>query len=513
MMEIDPLAALPTTLDFHLLFTQSNPPARKSLPPLWIAPVTPAFRARFSYSWKNTEDHAMSTRFRPAAVAGTFYPDSPDHLSREIAAMLSDAVCRPEDRPKAIIVPHAGYMYSGPVAASAFAMLAGGENAIDRVVLLGPAHRVAVRGLALPDCDAFATPLGAVPVDRSAVDAIEDLPQIVYSDPAHRQEHSLEVEIPFLQVVLDEFSLLPIVVGEASPDAVAETLDRLWGGPEILIVISSDLSHYLSYEDAREIDAETARQIGDLDPTIKSYQACGATPINGLLLAAQKRGLRVRPLDLRNSGDTAGDRQRVVGYGAFAFFEAPLGGHRPMPIDPLGHTLLTLARNAIEKKFGQETHVLTSPHPDLTKPAATFVTLTQNGLLRGCIGSLEARRPLATDVAANALAAAFHDSRFPPLRQVELEMTRIEVSLLDTPEPLDFANEAEALERLRPGIDGLILNCGSHRATFLPQVWESLPTPRLFLQNLKLKAGLPASFWNPHLTLARYGVQKWKEPI
>jgi AmmeMemoRadiSam system protein A len=181
-----------------------------------------------------------------------------------------------------------------------------------------------------------------------------------------------------------------------------------------------------------------------------------------------------------------------------------------MSLDPLGHSLLTIARNAIEKKFGREARAVT-PHPELEKPAATFVTLTQDGLLRGCIGSLEARRPLETDVAANALAAAFHDSRFPPLRQAELEMTRVEVSLLDTPEPLNFTSETDALERLRPGIDGLILDCGSHRATFLPQVWESLPTPRLFLQNLKLKAGLSASFWSPRLTLARYGVQKWKE--
>jgi AmmeMemoRadiSam system protein A len=181
-----------------------------------------------------------------------------------------------------------------------------------------------------------------------------------------------------------------------------------------------------------------------------------------------------------------------------------------MSIDPLGHTLLTLARNAIEKKFGLEARTVT-PHPDLAKPAATFVTLAQNALLRGCIGSLEARRPLAMDVAANALAAAFHDPRFPPLRQAELEMTRIEVSLLDTPDFLSFADETEALKQLRPGIDGLILDCGNHRATFLPQVWESLPTPRLFLQNLKLKAGLPANFWSPNLRLSRYGVQKWKE--
>jgi AmmeMemoRadiSam system protein B len=272
----------------------------------------------------------MSTQLRPAAVAGSFYPDSPNHLRREITVMLGSVAGNTgnlEDCPKAIIVPHAGYVYSGPIAASAFALLSSRKNVIHRVVLLGPTHRVAVRGLALPDCDAFATPLGSVPIDQALADAIRDLPQVVVSDPAHRLEHSLEVEIPFLQAVLDEFSLLPIAVGETSPNAVAEALDRLWGGDETLLVVSSDLSHYLPYEDARQIDAGTAGQIGNFDSTIKHSQACGATPVNGLLLAARTHGLQVRQLDLRNSGDTAGDRQRVVGYGAFAFFESLQEGH------------------------------------------------------------------------------------------------------------------------------------------------------------------------------------------
>lgn len=181
-----------------------------------------------------------------------------------------------------------------------------------------------------------------------------------------------------------------------------------------------------------------------------------------------------------------------------------------MSIDPLGHALLTIARNAIEKEFGIKARTVI-PHPDLAKPAATFVTLTQQGLLRGCIGSLEARRSLAMDVAENATAAAFHDPRFPPLRRGELEQSRVEVSLLDTPESIEFASEADVLGQLCPGVDGLILECENHRATFLPQVWESLPTPRLFLEHLKLKAGLPSDFWSSNLTLARYGVQKWKE--
>ncbi len=181
-----------------------------------------------------------------------------------------------------------------------------------------------------------------------------------------------------------------------------------------------------------------------------------------------------------------------------------------MTTDPLGQTLLTIARNAIEKRFGIEPRTA-MPHPALAKPGATFVTLMQRGRLRGCIGTLEAYRSLATDVAENAVAAALEDPRFPPLRQAELEQTRIEVSLLDMPEELHFTDENDALRQLRPGIDGLILNNGRYRATFLPQVWEALPDPKLFLEHLKLKAGLPANFWGPNLTLSRYGVQKWKE--
>jgi AmmeMemoRadiSam system protein A len=181
-----------------------------------------------------------------------------------------------------------------------------------------------------------------------------------------------------------------------------------------------------------------------------------------------------------------------------------------MSIDPLGFTLLTIARNAIDERFGRAVCMVT-PHPDLAHPAATFVTLTQKGQLRGCIGSLEARRPLAKDVAENAIAAAFHDPRFPPLKDDELKHTRIEVSLLGPSEKMDFVDEADAMAKLRPGIDGVVLTHGRQRATFLPQVWEALPDPKKFLVQLKLKAGLPADFWDEEITLARYGVQKWKE--
>lgn len=260
---------------------------------------------------------------RPPAVAGTFYPGGARELAQDLARMLGAAAAAAPDRPvpKAFIAPHAGYVYSGPVAASAYALLAPARERITRVVLLGPTHRVAVRGLALPGAGAFATPLGTIEMDRAAIEALRGLPQVVVSPQAHALEHSLEVHLPFLQTVLARFTLVPLAVGYASDHEVAAVLDRLWGGPETLIVVSSDLSHYLPYADAQAVDRATARAILDLATDISHEQACGATPVTGLALAARQRGLKPELIDLRNSGDTAGDRNRVVGYGSFAFYE------------------------------------------------------------------------------------------------------------------------------------------------------------------------------------------------
>lgn len=260
----------------------------------------------------------MPTVRRPA-VAGMFYPGSPVELRSTVEDLLRGVPADRGPAPKAVIAPHAGYAYSGPIAAAAFQALAGLPLA--RVLVLGPAHRVPVRGLALPGADAFATPLGEVPVDTEAAAALSDLPQVTTFPEAHGPEHSLEVELPFLQVLFPGVPVLPIVVGDADGDEVAEVLDRLWGGPETAVVISSDLSHYLPYDVARRVDRGTADEILALEGPLHSRQACGAYPINGLLVAARGRGMAPRLLDLRNSGDTAGDRGRVVGYGAFAFSE------------------------------------------------------------------------------------------------------------------------------------------------------------------------------------------------
>lgn len=258
---------------------------------------------------------------RPPAVAGTFYPGDPDTLTATVDRFLADTSPLSDLQPKALIVPHAGYIYSGSTAASAYATLKPWATTIRRVILLGPTHRVAVEGIALPEVEAFSTPLGTIRLDVPAIASIAGLPQIVFSNQVHAFEHSLEVHLPFLQRVLDQFTLVPLAVGDAAPDAVAEILDLLWGGPETLIVVSSDLSHFLPYGTAQQVDGNTCRHILQFDTHIHPEQACGAYPINGLLLAARQRGLTPSLLGLCNSGDTAGDKDRVVGYAAFSFTE------------------------------------------------------------------------------------------------------------------------------------------------------------------------------------------------
>ena len=262
---------------------------------------------------------------RQPAVAGAFYPGQRVALSSDVADLLTMARHGTEvnvhigQTPKAIIVPHAGYIYSGSTAAQAYVRLAAARDTIRRVVLLGPVHRVPVRGLALPGVDSFATPLGEIEVDQAAIAQLAHLPQVVVSRAAHALEHSLEVQLPFLQTVLEDFTLLPLAVGDASPAQVAQVLDSLWGGPETLIVISSDLSHYLPYTAAQTIDQQTVQHILALDGCVTHEQACGGTPINGLLRAARQHQLQPRLLGLCNSGDSAGDKGRVVGYAALAF--------------------------------------------------------------------------------------------------------------------------------------------------------------------------------------------------
>jgi AmmeMemoRadiSam system protein B/AmmeMemoRadiSam system protein A len=471
---------------------------------------------------------------RAPAVAGSFYPGLPAELRAEVGRHLAPALAGPaaadEVPPKILVVPHAGYNYSGATAARAYALLAPVAARIRRVVLLGPAHRARVRGLAAPTVAAFDTPLGPVRVDHAAMAPLRALEQVGFDDTPHAPEYSLEVQLPFLQAVLGNgFGLVPLVVGDTLPEDVAEVMDALWGGDETLFVVSTDMSHFHPYADAQRLDQETAARILRLESDIHPLRACGARPLNGALLAARRRRMTAALVDLCNSGDTVGRKERVVGYASFALRPgagstapttptgrrvASLGPAAPAeasaaPAAGLGEALLLRARNTIAQRLGVAP--LTEPaHPALQQRGATFVTLNDAARrLRGCIGRLEAVTSLDSDVRHNAEQAAFADPRFPPVRPEEWTTLRLEVSVLTSSEPLPSApTQALALQAIQPGVHGVIFEWQGHRATFLPQVWAQLPEPQAFMAALKRKAGLAEDFWAADVRLSRYRVDK-----
>lgn len=610
------------------------------------------------------------TYIRPAAVAGSFYPADRfvlrERVQREIrsaspavVAMATEGIVHPTI-PKAIIVPHAGYTYSGSTAALAYALLERGRGEVTRAVIVGPTHRVAVRGVACCNASAFDTPLGAMTVDRDAEQyALDHAPAMIVNDDTHRQEHAVEVQLPFIRETLGNVEIVPLNAGDATPREVGDVLRALWGGPETVIIISSDLSHYYPHEKARHLDDQTIGRICECNLPINPDQACGAIPVNGLLDVCIEKGLHPVLLGRATSGDdnevsVAGEprvpiadtNEAVVGYASFAIWEAPRDGgadnagsasaracatmapmrtcaagsfspgsddeddtkdppavssdempaigapssaasassypsspshaqpaphphairtpvqavrdalarqnaqrtQRPtglaglvkhteeyahladdpetyasdpatnatgmIPLDA-GNDLLVVARNAIARELNRPPvgEPSSSTSKWLDRKAATFVTLTENERLRGCIGTLRAREPLRDDVARHAVDAAFNDPRFAPVQNEEYPMLHIEVSVLSEPERIEgVRSRGDLLERLHPYSDGLVLRYGPHLATYLPQVWEQLSDPRDFVTHLLLKAGLPGDFWDERIVAERYSVITFSEP-
>ncbi|MGY8815843.1 MAG: AmmeMemoRadiSam system protein B [Gammaproteobacteria bacterium] len=416
-----------------------------------------------------------------------FYPSDAIELQQMVSDMLTNSSVKTPP-PKALVAPHAGYIYSGPIAANAYASLIPVKSVIKRVVLLGPAHRVHLQGMAISSATHFSTPLGEIKIDNELNNRISSFHQISVLDKAFTQEHSLEVHLPFLQSVLDDFTLLPIVVGDTHENQVAEVLEAVWGGDETLIVVSSDLSHYQDYQTAKKIDLDTAEAIQSMQyKKLGPHQACGCRPVSGLLKIAKKRNLDISILDVRNSGDTAGSHDKVVGYGAFSFCESSKLNEAQQKL------LLDIAYSSIEYGFINTEPLI--PHLNkypqvFTEPRGLFVTLTLNDDLRGCIGNLEAVNSLAIAAAKNAYNAAFCDPRFSKLSKTEFNDIKLGISVLSPKKEIYFDTESGLVAQLRPDIDGLIISSGSHTATFLPIVWDKIPSAEVFLNQLKLKAGM-----------------------
>ncbi len=447
-------------------------------------------------------------------MAGTFYPNNYKYLRSMVLRCLRDARGAAMGHPEALIAPHAGYVYSGPIAGSAYAAVAASRGSFSRVVILGPAHRVAFDGLALPSVDGLRTPLGVVRVDGAARDRLAALPFVQVDDRPHAREHALEVQLPFIQEVLGEVPVLPIVVGRASATEVARALDAVWE-PRTLVVVSSDLSHYLSQAEARRVDDATCEAIEALAPErIGVEDACGRVPIAALLTLAKARGLVAHRLDVRTSGDTAGGDDAVVGYAAFAFVRPP--SHEVPPSREQvenDELLLELARLSVAHAVAHGRALRLSLGrlpPALRALGASFVTLRHHadGELRGCLGTLDPTRPIALDVVENAAAAAIHDPRFSPVTSREVPDLDVSLSVIGRREALDVGGEAELLARLRPGVDGLVIEDGSRRAVFLPVVWRQLPDPHSFLDALRHKAGMPRGHWSDATRAWRFSVRE-----
>jgi AmmeMemoRadiSam system protein B/AmmeMemoRadiSam system protein A len=460
--------------------------------------------------------------------AGSFYPSDPRELSELIDRLGQNARSVQQDLPerqslRALILPHAGYPYSGPTAAHAARVLS--ERQFKTVLLMGPDHFVGFRSAAVPTVQAFQTPLGRISVHPAAADLLKQPELFAPLPPADDREHSLEVVLPFLQVYLKSFELVPVVVGRAEVERLCAALLPLID-TQTLVVVSSDLSHFLPYAEAQARDRQTIARILARDRRAllqDGPSACGAHPLAILLAMAERFGWRPVLLNYLNSGDTAGDRSRVVGYAAIAFFGEPPMPATNEPSELLapekGQALVRLARSTLMEKFGlpltpAEVERMRSALNDasLQTRCGTFVTLKHQGRLRGCIGNLSASDPLAEGVRRNALNAAFHDPRFSPLQEKELEQIEIEVSVLTEPQPLAFSDPEDLLRKLRPNVDGVIIRQGYASATFLPQVWEQLSKKEDFLGHLCLKAGLPRDAWKRgKLEVSTYQVQYFEE--
>jgi AmmeMemoRadiSam system protein A len=471
---------------------------------------------------------------REPAVAGLFYPKDPVQLSLMIDRLLAAAPTEPVGDLKAIVCPHAGYEFSGPTAAYAYKNLIGRH--FDTVIILGPSHYALFDGASVPAVDAYRTPLGLVPISPKARALAKISPCL--SEPCCRVErpawwpqsskpapdpgkdtpdtweHSVEVEVPFLQKVLTNFSILPVVFGNVDPAQVAQAVATQLDD-KTLLVVSSDLSHYHPYDDAEVLDGRCVKAMCNLDiAAMETQEACGKLPILALLHLAQEKGWKAQLLDYRNSGDTSGDKSHgVVGYSAIAFY-APAPENYAAPERKL---LLNLARRTL-------TCVVTNPDlsgfevnargmpPQLSETKACFVTLTENGELRGCIGHISPQEPLYQAVVDNARNAAIRDPRFLPVQPGETGKIKIEISVLTEPKPLPFTSPEDLLAKLQPGKDGVVLKLDGRGATFLPQVWEQLPDKVEFLNHLSEKAGCAPGDWRgKDVSVSIYHVEAFKE--
>ncbi len=435
-------------------------------------------------------------KVRPAAVAGMFYPGAPDELRQMVRTFLKDAPgVKVPGKIRGLVSPHAGYIYSGIVAAAGYKQI---NPSTQTVILLGPSHRVPLRAASIPQVRAYRTPLGEVRLARLARTLLRS-PGFESVPEAHHLEHCLEVQLPFLQVMLKGFEIVPILTNSLDPEVLATTLTP-YIGEDTLVVASSDLSHYYSYETAVSLDRVCITAIPDCKfSDMPLCEACGKQAVLTLMHLAKIKGWQGTLVDYRNSGDTAGSKNRVVGYASIAFVdrkEMTMTTKETLSTQDR-EALLKLARSAIEARLVKRAKVVRPRQVSsvLNELRGCFVTLHKHGQLRGCIGTIEPICSLLECVERNAQSAAFDDPRFPPLSADELKEIDIEISVLSVPQAVSFNTGEDLKRKLEPNVHGVILSRGTHRSTFLPQVWKQLPDKEQFLEHLCLKGGMSPKAW------------------
>ena len=456
--------------------------------------------------------------YRTPAVAGVFYSGDKARLDSEVEHYLSSLRGGTEFQPRILIVPHAGYVYSASTAAKAYVGLKKYSDKIKTVILLGPSHREAFKGVALSSVDYFTTPLGKIALNKEILSQLALNPQFKFNDKAHKEEHSLEVQLPFLQKVLKNFKIVPLVYGDVSPEIIADAISPLLQRSDVLLVVSADLSHYNNYQTAQTIDSYTAELVEHNTAEVEDHMSCGATGINAALIMAKNQFLRPTTLDLINSGDTSGEKNKVVGYGAWSFHQENNAQQNLSKLEQetqnlqqfaesYGQELLQVVARALQKAVTEHKNYSPSRQDysdEIFNKGASFVTLKKNNELRGCVGTVIPHEAIAQDVSENTFRAAMEDDRFQPLSQEELPFLSFSISLLTGFEPINYKDSDDLLSQIKAGVDGIIIRDGDRQGLFLPSVWQELSNKEEFMKHLKIKAGINPSYWSENLKVYRF---------
>ena len=444
-------------------------------------------------------------RVKEPALAGTFYTSNKEDLSDQMEYFATESKNYYNTPTRAVIVPHAGLVFSGRVAYEGINQL---DKKIKNLFIIAPSHKVAFDGIAVTSYDALKTPIGKSKINREITQALIEKYSAKVNDETVESEHSLEVELPIIQSVFKGIKIIPIMVGKDSPAVIDQIISEYYPDEKNGFIISSDLSHFLTDEEAKKMDMETAKMIESGDIREFRYeQACGAIGIAGLVSFANKNNYSLIRIDMTNSSEASEDKSRVVGYGSWFLYE----GSKLDYIEKNYKKLLPQLCKIVLKSAFDKGQVTIQYPQILDEEGACFVTLEKDGMLRGCIGSIVAHRPLITDLVENTRNAAFNDKRFNPVTAEEVDGLKVNVSILTPAYKIDFENEEDLLNKITPNKDGIIIIDGEHQGVYLPSVWEELPDKKEFLNSLKEKAGLEKDYWSNELKAYRFETIYFKE--